>query len=71
MYCTGRLQPVFPYMDLKHFNFYHFLGLFNRRQIDDSFLIFPRKRALTFHANCLKKEEKMPGSATMTSRSPS
>ena len=34
-------------------NLYHSLGIFSRRQIDDIFLIFPRKQDLTFHANCL------------------
>ena len=32
------------------FNLYHSLGIFNRRQIDDSFLNFPRKQDTTFHA---------------------
>ena len=35
------------------FNLYHSLGIFSRRQIDDIFLIFPRKQDLTLHANCL------------------
>ena len=30
------------------------LGLFSRQQIDDIFLIFPRKQVLTFHANWLQ-----------------
>ena len=34
-------------------NLYHSLGKFSRQQIDDIFLIFPRKYTLTFHANCL------------------
>ena len=34
-------------------NLYHSLGIFSRRQIDDIFLIFPRKQDTTFHANCL------------------
>ena len=38
------------------FNLYHSLGIFTRRQIDDIFLIFPRKQDLTFHANCLPQE---------------
>ena len=29
------------------------LGKCSRRQIDDIFLIFPRKQVLTFHAKCL------------------
>ena len=34
---------------------YHSLGQFSRLQIDDIFLIFfPRKKDLTFHANCLQ-----------------
>ena len=32
---------------------YHSLGLFSRGQMDDIFLVFPRKQDLTFHANCL------------------
>ena len=32
---------------------YHSLGIFSRWQIDNIFLIFPRKQDLTFHANCL------------------
>ena len=29
------------------------LGIFSRRQIDDNFLIFPRKQDMRFHANYL------------------
>ena len=32
-------------------NLYHSVGKFSRRQIDDIFLIFPRKHGLSFHAN--------------------
>ena len=39
------------------FNLYHSLGIFSRRQIDDIFLIFPRKQNLTFHANCLLRRQ--------------
>ena len=39
------------------FNLYHSLGIFCRRQIDDSFLIFPRKQDLTFHTNCLLRRQ--------------
>ena len=39
------------------FNLYHSLGIFSRRQIDDIFLIFPRKQDLTFHANCLLRRK--------------
>ena len=39
------------------FNLYHSLGIFSRRQIDDIFLIFPRKQDLTFHANCLLRRQ--------------
>ena len=38
-------------------NAYHAMDKFSRRQIDDIFLIFPRKQALTFHANCLLKSQ--------------
>ena len=38
-------------------NLYHSLGIFSRRQIDDIFLIFPRKQDLTFHANCLLRRQ--------------
>ena len=38
-------------------NLYHCLGIFSRRQIDDIFLIFPRKQDLTFHANCLLRRQ--------------
>ena len=34
-------------------NLYHSLGIFSRRQIDDIFLIFPRKQDLTFHAKTI------------------
>ena len=34
-------------------NLYNSLGKFSRLHIDDIFLIFPRKQAMTFHANCL------------------
>ena len=37
-----------------NFNLYYSLGLFSRWQINDSFLIFPRKLELTFHANSLQ-----------------
>ena len=33
------------------------MGKFSRRQIDDIFLIFPRKQALIFHANCLLRRQ--------------
>ena len=36
------------------FNLYHSLGKFSRRQIHDSFFIFPREQDLIFHANCLQ-----------------
>ena len=36
------------------FNLDHSLGQFSRQQIDDIFLIFPRKQDLTFYANCLQ-----------------
>ena len=36
--------------------FYHSVGNFSRRQIDDNVLIFPRKQDLTFHANCLLRD---------------
>ena len=36
---------------------YHSLGIFSRRQVDDMFLIFPRKQDLTFHANCLLRRQ--------------
>ena len=39
------------------FNLYHSLGIFSRRQIDDIFLIFPRKQDLTFLANCLLRRQ--------------
>ena len=32
------------------------MGKFSRRQFGDSFLIFPRKLDLTFHANCLHED---------------
>ena len=38
-------------------NLYHSLGIFSRRQIDDIFLIFPRKQDLTFYANCLLRRQ--------------
>ena len=38
-------------------NLYHSLGIFSRRQIDDIFLIFPRKQDLTFHANCFLRRQ--------------
>ena len=38
-------------------NLYHSLGIFSRRQIDDIFLIFPRKQDMTFHANCLLRRQ--------------
>ena len=38
-------------------NLCHSLGIFSRRQIDDIFLIFPRKQDLTFHANCLLRRQ--------------
>ena len=34
-------------------NLYHTLGKLNKWKSDDMFLIFLRKRGLTFHANCL------------------
>ena len=40
-----------------HLNLYHFLGIFSRQQIDDIFLIFPRKHDLTLHANCLLRRQ--------------
>ena len=33
------------------------INIFSRRQIDDIFLIFPRKQDLTFHANCLLRRQ--------------
>ena len=36
------------------FNLYHSLGEFSRWQINDIFLIFPRKQDLTFLTNCLQ-----------------
>ena len=41
--------------------FCHSLGLFCIQQIDDTyiFLIFPRKQALRFHANCLLFSRKL------------
>ena len=42
---------------LAYINLYHSLGIFSRRQIDDIFLIFPRKQDLTFHANCLLRRQ--------------
>ena len=48
---TYSQTHVFTWCEL--FNLYHSLGIFSRRQIDDIFLIFPRKQDLTFHANCL------------------
>ena len=42
---------------MKCINLYHSLGIFSRRQIDDIFLIFPRKQDLTFHANCLLRRQ--------------
>ena len=36
------------------FNLYHSLDEFSRWQIDNIFLIFPRKQDLTFHANCFQ-----------------
>ena len=38
-------------------NIYHSLDSFSRRQIDDIFLIFPRKQDFTFHANCLLRRQ--------------
>ena len=35
----------------------HSLGIFSRQQIEDIFLIFPRKQDLTFHANCLLRRQ--------------
>ena len=60
---TALLAPVSPLSQNSEFtiltvysyfliNLYHSLGIFSRRQIDDIFLIFPRKQDLTFHANC-------------------
>ena len=40
-----------------HLNLYHSLGVFSRWQIDDIFLIFPRKQDMTFHANCLLRRQ--------------
>ena len=37
---------------LTHIDLYHSQGIVSRRQIDDIFLIFPRKQDMTFHANC-------------------
>ena len=34
-------------------NLYHSLGIFNRPQLDNFFLIFSRKQDLTLNANCL------------------
>ena len=39
------------------FDCYHSLSIFSRQQIDDIFLIFPRKQDLTFHANCLLRKQ--------------
>ena len=41
------------------FNLYHAqsLGIFSRQQIYNIFLIFSRKQALTFHANCLHEKQ--------------
>ena len=42
-------------------DFYLSLGIFNRRQTDDFFLffyiIFPRRLALAFHADCLQRRQ--------------
>ena len=49
------LTHIFLYFSLwegSMINLYYSLGIFSRRQIDDIFLIFPRKQELTFHANC-------------------
>ena len=40
-----------------HFNLYHSLDIFSRRQMNDIFLTFPRKQDLTFHANCLLRRQ--------------
>ena len=55
---TGKtmFDPYFdnmyvPYFMLHVHNHYHSVGKFSRRQIDDIFLIFPRKQNLTFQAN--------------------
>ena len=37
-------------------SFYYSMETFSRRQIDDTFLIFPGKQDLAFHANCLLLE---------------
>ena len=42
---------------IRSVNLYHSLGIFSRRQIDDIFLIFPRKQDITFHANCLLRRQ--------------
>ena len=38
----------------RSFNLHHSLGWSSRQHIDDTFLIFPRKQVLTFHADCLQ-----------------
>ena len=47
--CMEYPQDIFPLSGA--INLYHSLGIFSRRQIDDTFLIFPKKEDLTFHAN--------------------
>ena len=38
---------------LSWINLYHYMGLFSRWSTGDIFFYYPRKQALTFHANCL------------------
>ena len=50
-------QPTGPPRPAHILTFTHSLGIFSRRQIDDIFLIFPRKQGLTIHANCLPRTQ--------------
>ena len=44
-----------PYLSYILQNLYHSTGKFRRQLTGDIFLIFPRKYALKFHANCLRQ----------------
>ena len=58
-WCTGWSRPFLFVCALRPFfaYLYHSLGIFSRWQIDDIFLIFPRKQDMTFHANCLLRRQ--------------
>ena len=45
------------WLEMKKTNSYHAMDKFSRRQIDDTFLIFPQKIGLTFRANCLPRRQ--------------